>query len=336
MTIRFPRPLRAGSKIGLVAPSSPVPAALAPRLELVKTTLRAHGFEPLESHCLRGERAAPWDVRLAAWMEALLSDEIDAVMPPWGGELSIEVLARMDFARLGAARPKWILGYSDISTLLVPMLLELGWASAHGPNLMDLVPAQRDPLTARCLAFLASDAPFAQPSSTHYQTAFVDWKQRPDAPFQLDQPARVETLDGRALHVRGRLIGGCLDTISCLAGTRFGDVPRFVREHAEQGVIVFLENCELSPGQATRALMQVRLAGWLDGARAIVLGRSQAPDARGEDYVRSLREIFADVATPVVLDADIGHVPPQWTLVEGALATLDVEDGRASILQELT
>ncbi len=333
MDIRFPRPLRPGSKIGIVAPSSPVPAALAPRLELVKTTLRAHGWTPLESDCLRGEQTASWETRLRAWMEALLSDEIDAVMPPWGGDLAIEVVARMDFARLREARPKWILGYSDISTLLVPMLLELGWASAHGPNLMDLVPMQRDPISLGCLPALSTSEPFTQRSSSHYQTAFVDWKRQPGAPFQLDQPSYVQTLDGRALRVEGRLIGGCLDTISSLAGSRFGDVPRFVKEHADEGVILFLENCELSPGQATRALVQLRLAGWFDDVRAVVLGRSQAPGARGDGYVRAMRPIFDDLHVPVVLDADIGHVPPQWTMIEGALATLEVDDGRATIAQ---
>ncbi len=331
--IQFPRPLGPGSKIALVAPSSPVAATLAPRLELVIGELRARGFVPVESRCLRAEETPPRDVRLAAWMEALASDDFDAVFPPWGGELAIEVVARMDFERLRRARPKWILGYSDISTLLVPLLLELGWASAHGPNAMDLVPAQHDPLSAGAIRILSSTGPFTQRSSTHFQTAFVDWKRRPGAAFQLDQPTSVRTLDGRPVHARGRLIGGCLDTLVNLVGTRFGDVPRFVRQHRDEGVLLFLENCELAPGQAARAVTQLRLAGWLDGVSAILLGRSQAPGARGPAYERELARLFADLDLPVVFDADLGHVPPQWTLIEGALATLDVEDGVASITQ---
>jgi len=332
--IQFPRPLSPGSRILLVAPSSPVSAALAPRLELVIGELRARGFAPIESSGLRDEETTPRDVRLAAWMEALASDDVDAVFPPWGGELSIELLAGMDFERLGRARPKWILGYSDVSTLLVPLLLELGWASAHGPNAVDLVPAKRDPRRSGALSILGSHGPFTQRSSSHFQTAFVDWKRRPGAAFQLDQPTAVRTLDGRPVHARGRLIGGCLDTLSNLAGTRFGDVPRFVHEHRDEGVILFLENCELAPGQAARAFMQLRLAGWLDGLSALVLGRSQAPGARGESHARELARLFADLDVPVVFDADIGHVPPQWTLIEGALATLDVADGAASITQD--
>jgi muramoyltetrapeptide carboxypeptidase LdcA involved in peptidoglycan recycling len=334
MRLQLPRPLAPGSKIALVAPSSPVSSALSPRLALVVDHLRAEGFDPRLSHCLRANETASWEVRLEAWMEALRDDSFDAVFPPWGGELAIELLPRMDFAALAGARPKWILGYSDISTLLVPMLLELGWVSAHGPNAMDLVPRQRDPLSSGVLRILRETGPFTQHASSHFQTAFVDWKTQPDAPFQLDQPTRVRTLDGRPVEVEGRLIGGCLDTLSNLVGTRFGDIPRFVRTHQEEGVILFLENCELQPGQAARAFMQLRMAGWFDGVRALVLGRSQARGARGEGYVRGLERMLGDLGIPVIFDADIGHVPPQWTLLEGALATITVRDGAATITQQ--
>jgi len=334
MSIRFPRPLRAGSSIVVVAPSSPVPDALVPRLALVLTELARRGFDPRESACLRANETPSREVRCAAWMDALLDDDVDAVMPPWGGDLAIELLAHMDFEALSRARPKWILGYSDISTLLVPMLLSLGWASAHGPNLMDLVPAQTDPLSSRALEPLVSDASFSQRASAHFQTAWVDWKQQPGAAFQLDQPTRVRTLDGRAMHARGRLIGGCIDTLASLVGTRFGDVPRFTRAHRDEGVIVFLENCELAPGQLARALTQMRLSGWLDDVSAILFGRSAARETSSPLHETVVRRVLGDLRVPIVIDADVGHLPPQWTLVEGALATLHVEDGHATIVQE--
>jgi muramoyltetrapeptide carboxypeptidase len=333
MEIQVPRPLGKGSKVAMVAPSSLVPPALEPRLELVLAHLRGAGLDPRELGCLRADETPPREVRLAAWMEALLSDEYDAVFPPWGGERAIELLTRIDFERLRSTRPKWILGYSDISTLLVPLLLEAGWASAHGPNAMDLVPDQTDPLTSRTLSWLSSTGAFTQRSSTHHQTAWVDWKQRPGAAFQLDQPTRVRTLDGRRVEVDGRLIGGCIDTLANLVGTRFGDIPRFVREHRAEGVILFLENCELAPGQLTRALTQLRLAGWLADVKAVLFGRSAARDTNTATHETIVRRALAGLEIPVVLDADIGHVPPQWTLIEGALATVHVEDGSATIEQ---
>jgi muramoyltetrapeptide carboxypeptidase LdcA involved in peptidoglycan recycling len=226
------------------------------------------------------------------------------------------------------------LGYSDISTLMLPLLLEAGWASAHGPNLMDLVPRQTDPLSSRALDALSTEDPFVQRSSTHYQTAFVDWRQKPGAAFVLDQPTDVRTLGGGAVRARGRLVGGCIDTIMSLVGSRYGDVPRFVREQKGEGVILFLENCDLDPSRYTRALYHLKLAGWFDGVAAVLVGRTQARETDARAQETALARVFSGSRVPVVHGADVGHQPPQWTLIQGALATLEVEGGRASIRQE--
>jgi muramoyltetrapeptide carboxypeptidase len=63
-------------------------------------------------------------------MALLLRDDIDAVFPPWGGELAIELLDRLDWPALQQAPPKWLIGYSDTSTLMLPMTLRLGWPTA--------------------------------------------------------------------------------------------------------------------------------------------------------------------------------------------------------------
>ena len=58
-------------------------------------------------------------------------------MPPWGGELAIDLLPLLDFAAIGDAEPTWLVGYSDTSTLLLPLTLLTGVATLHGPGLMD-------------------------------------------------------------------------------------------------------------------------------------------------------------------------------------------------------
>lgn len=60
----------------------------------------------------------------------------DVVLPPWGGELAIELLERIDWDALAGARP-WFVGWSDISTLLLPLTTRTGLATLHGANLMD-------------------------------------------------------------------------------------------------------------------------------------------------------------------------------------------------------
>ena len=98
-----------------------------------------------------------------------------------------------------------------------------------------------------------------------------------------------------------------------------------------EGTLVFLENCELTPGQLARALTQIRLAGWFEGARAVMFGRSSAKQTSSSALEDVVRRVLGDLGVPIALDLDIGHLPPQWTLVEGARASLEVDDGHASL-----
>lgn len=112
--LRFPPPLRTGDTVCVTAPSSGVPEPLWPRLDLVLAHLRAQGLRVLEGACLRTERwdaSAPAAARAEELMRALTELGIAAVMPPWGGERAIELLPLLDFDRLRAAPPRWLLGF---------------------------------------------------------------------------------------------------------------------------------------------------------------------------------------------------------------------------------
>src|SRR5918994_957781 len=67
----------------------------------------------------------------------LTDPTIRAVVPPWGGELAIDLLPLLDVAAIGQAQPTWLVGYSDTSTLLLPLTLLTGTATLHAPGLMD-------------------------------------------------------------------------------------------------------------------------------------------------------------------------------------------------------
>ncbi len=318
--------MRPGTRIAVTAPSSGVPAPLHRRLDLVLAHLRAQGFEVEEGGCLRDEQhsaSAPADQRAAELMQLLLRDDIAAVFPPWGGELAIELLDRLDWARLAAARPKWLIGYSDTSTLQMALWSHLGWAAAHGPGLMDLAPGQPDALTRECLAQLGR-LDFDQRQSTHWQRRWTDFAEVPDTTYQLTEDTVWWALSGAdAVTMSGRLIGGCLDTLQHLAGTPHGDVPRFVQNAGRDGAILFLENCELSPTACVRALHRLRWSGWFDGLAGVMLGRSAAPDSKAPDalrYADALRGTLGGLPCPVLVDVDIGHRPPQLMLATGALA----------------
>ncbi len=62
----------------------------------------------------------------------LTDPTIRAVVPPWGGELAVEVLPHLDMQSIGSAEPTWLVGYSDVSTLLLPLTTGTGMARCTG------------------------------------------------------------------------------------------------------------------------------------------------------------------------------------------------------------
>ncbi|SDB89571.1 LD-carboxypeptidase [Acinetobacter boissieri] len=127
MNIRFPPPLVEGDLIAITAPSMGVPNHFHARLDYVIKHLKAKGFRVIEGHCLRSVHKNASDNRLARAKELngfLLNSEVKAIMPPWGGELAMDILELIDFKQLSTCEPKWFCGYSDLSTLhmLLPRL----------------------------------------------------------------------------------------------------------------------------------------------------------------------------------------------------------------------
>lgn len=326
----YPAPLRAGDRIFVTAPSSGVPGPLHARLDIVIDHLRAQGYQVEEGRCLRAhhnDQSAAAEQRAQELQDALIRADVHAVLPPWGGERAMELLHRIDWDALGAATPKWFAGFSDLSTLMLPLLLRSGWASVHGANLMELSPSQTAPLYQASMTALTRRQlePWELGQSSHHLSERQDWTEAPESAYGLNTPTRWQTLDGReSVQATGRLVGGCLDTLMHLVGTPFGDLPAFRARVGEDGIILFLENCDLPPVDVLRGLLQMRAAGWLD-ARALVLGRSaRAAEANsdGMSYRDAVNEALGDLPLPVLLEADVGHVPPQLPLIQGALATL--------------
>lgn len=330
----------------MTAPSSGVSPAVIPRLELALRHVSSKGFKIREGRCLRGggkHVSAPAADRAQELMEFWLDPAVAAIIPPWGGELAMELLPLLDFDRLRAAPPTWFLGYSDTSSLLFPLTLLADCATAHGTNLMEQVPGQSDPLTRGCLDVLATAPGGAveQASSERYRNDWLDWAKHPESAFNLTEPTRWKALGGdadRRVAMRGRVIGGCLDTLTNLAGTPWGDLPAFRRRYAADGLILYLENCELIPPHFARNLWQLQAAGWFEGLAGLVFGRTLAPDAKEPDgftFVDALEATVGRLGISVVYDADIGHVPPQMTILNGAAAELTCEGGRGILRQTL-
>ena len=331
----FPKPLVSGKKIAVCNVSSHVPESLHARFELVIADLRTRGFEVvIDKYSLIH---ATSEQKARAFQSYLQDDTVVAIMPPWGGDIAMEMLTHINFEILKEVEPKWLIGFSDVSTVAMALLSLLGWASCHTSNLMQLNLAQNDPLTKNTFEYL-SQMQFEQESSEWAESALMDWVNHPDDTFKLTQETNWYSLsDKSSCHFTGRLIGGCLDTLHLLCCTRYFELTVLKNTHAKDGVILYLENAELTESQVYRALLLMRMSGMLDGLKGVIFGR---------DYKNSLdirkvyKEIFDDkphsLDYPVLYNADIGHVAPNMTLINGALASVEYRSGRVKLHQSLS
>jgi muramoyltetrapeptide carboxypeptidase len=335
--MRFPAPLRPGDRIGVTAPSSGVGPDLQPRLDAAVGYLRRRGYDVVVGECMSAEgvTSAPKDAR-AAELTAMLTDPtIAAVVPPWGGELAIDLLDRLDWDALAAAEPTWLVGWSDLSTVMLPITLRLGWASLHSLNLMD-TPYDPAPGLAHWLDVAGATGPVIQTSPGLYREGWADYVEEPEVTtMALDRDGPWKVLGGGGVDVSGVLVGGCLEVLSPLAGTPYGDVPAFGREHADEGLLVYLEACEAEAPAVGRMLHGLRLAGWFDDASGILIGRTAAPDADRMTQQEAVADALGMLDLPIVMDLEIGHVQPFLPLVNGASARVVADDRRREITQTI-
>jgi muramoyltetrapeptide carboxypeptidase LdcA involved in peptidoglycan recycling len=333
--LRFPEPLRPGDRIGVTAPSAGASGPGRERIDFCVEWLVARVYDVVVGECMAGDRhvSAPRE-RRAAELTAMLTDPtIRAVVPPWGGETAVDLLDQLDYDVIAAADPTWLVGYSDCSTVLTPLLLRSGLASIHGDNLADTPYAVPDGLV-HWLDVASATRPVVQRDSG----LVADWWRFEEDP-RATEWKRVgegswEVLGGGSVDVAGRLVGGCIETMTAIAGTPYGDVRAFGREHGD--LLLYLEAAQSDAFTICRALHHLRYAGWFDHAVAVLVGRTTAPPGEGDFTQRdAVVDALAMLDVPIVLDLEIGHVPPHLPLVNGALAQVRVEDGGVrEIVQE--
>jgi len=341
--MQYPAPLKPGSTIAITAFSSGVPRACHARLDMIISSLKQLGYRVIQGECLREDIqhvSAPKAARAEELMRFFCDDTIDAVIPPWGGEFAMELLPLLDFGKLSAVSPKWVVGFSDVSTLMMALTTRLGWGTVHAANLLQLHANESEPLTANLLGWLGLETgqSFTQHSSVCFELEGESFSDNPNAVLNCKVPTYWKILgESDQVAFRGRLIGGCFDTLTHIIGTEYFDLDQFATTANGDGVILYLENAEMSPTVLKRALLSLKFKGVFNVINGLLIGRNAVIDNAGKAIsgLDAVVDVLQDIDIPIVYDVDIGHLPPNLALVNGALANVTVESGKGVVTQSL-
>ena len=134
------------------------------------------------------------------------------------------------------------------------------------------------------------------------------------------------------MHFSGRCIGGCFDVIINLIGTKYDKVKEYIEKYKNDGIVWFFDIYEMSTPQLFCHLWQMKNAGYFKYCKGIIFGR---PLKIREEYdigfKKTIKDIFEPLYIPIIYDADIGHIPPQMPIVNGAILDVNYENGLGCI-----
>jgi muramoyltetrapeptide carboxypeptidase len=298
--MRFPPPLKAGSRVALVAPAGPIRGEVD--IQRAVETTRSMGWEPVVgAHASeRSSYLAGIDEhRLADLNRAAADDSIDAVWCIRGGYGCMRLLDGLDYDAW-RNRPRALIGYSDITALHAAIGQRAELVTFHGPTARSTLTPFSASLLTQALCGRTS----------HVLTA-----------------GDAETL--RTGRARGRLAGGNLALVASLVGTPYAP--------SLDGVILVVEDVNETVYRIDRMFTQLRLAGALSRVAGIAFGQfTEIPFADdGAEESRPLGELLREVAdqcgVPCIANIPLGHISDQWTLPLGAFAELDADAKSLSI-----
>lgn len=294
----FPPALKLGDTIGLIAPSSPVPAD---RVEACKALLESWGYKVKEGNgiysALHGYLAGPAPAR-AADINAMFADPaVKAIFCLRGGDGSCQVMDKLDL-RIIRSNPKIFVGYSDITNFHVFLNQQAGLVTFHGPMVSANMLEDYDEFTKE--SFEAALALGNKGS--------LELKNPEGEPFKALRFGQAE----------GTIAGGNLSLICSMLGTPY--------EINTKGRILFIEDVDETTWHVDRMLYHLKYSGKLDQAAGVIVG-----DFRGQSNPRDpgylveelLRDFFTGYNKPVIYNVKSGHCIPLSTIPLGTVCSME-------------
>lgn len=283
----------------------------------------------------------------AELMDYYCSESNDVLISCGGGELMCETMDYVDFERLKEAKPKWYMGFSDNTNMTFLLTTLCDTASIYGPcaaafgmepwheSLKDAYGLLRG--TVRAVQGYElwekegkkdEEHPLEPYYVTEKRSLRICNRQGCGSKNDMVEIVPAESENGEKIRVKmeGRLIGGCMDCLVNLPGTRYDRVREFAERYREDGIVWFLESCDLNVMSIRRAVWQMKNSGWFTHVKGFLIGRPLVfgDEVMGLDQYHAVCDLLAELGVPVIMDVDLGHLPPMMPLVCGSYAQIDV------------
>ncbi|MBN2667598.1 MAG: LD-carboxypeptidase [Bacteroidales bacterium] len=292
--------LKKGDTIGIISTARKISLEeLRPALDLIESA----GFNYLLGDHLFDvdHQMAGTDQQRANDLSAMLANEgISAILCARGGYGTVRLWDKVDWKSY-QEKPKWIIGYSDVTVLHSICHTQLKWQSIHASMPINF----KD--------YSSNDIPF-------------------NSLLEALKGNSVEHIwesssDNRHGYAEGQVIGGNLSILYALRGTPLDIDTR--------GKILLIEDLDEYLYHIDRIMMNLKIGGVLSELKALIVGGlSDMNDNTvpfGKSAVEIVKDAVKDFDFPVVFDAPFGHIWDNRAVVLGRRVQLESNDKLVSL-----
>lgn len=304
----MPPPLKPGDRIAIVEPAYRLSSA---RIEKAASLLESWGFKPVIGKNVGGSWNTVYsgspEERAADLNRALEDDSIKAILCTRGGYGAMHLLPLVDMSLL-KKHPKWIIGYSDITTLH-SMAVSGGVMSLHGVMCGSIASGEGRDISTQLLREIITGEALPQ---------YIV----PSHPFNICGEAR------------GTLVGGNICTFDPL----FGSGQDFLEG---DDLILFIEEVGEHLHRLDRLFNSLMLRGILGRCRGVILGDFEDCPPKdeerneGDDMAGSVEELYSrylkPLGIPLCCGLHSGHGDDNFPLIMGAPVLLQVSPAGSRI-----
>lgn len=331
----FPRYIKDGDIIGVTALSNGITDEIKrKRFQQGVLNLKAKGYavQFTENVFTADQRGCSSDgkTRASQLKELILDDKVSAIFSAAGGDYLMEMLEYVDLEAI-QKHPKWIQGYSDNTGLLYMITTKCDVATVYGFNFSDFGMKEWQQSVSRGLSILEGKDT-VQHSFAYFESERHEYTTGLEGYFADEKVCWKNGRGEKKIEISGRLLGGCLDVISFLTGTKFDGTLEYIEKYKKDGILWFLESFDMNDTVLITNLWRLKQLGCFQYAAGFVFGRPLMYNSWiGQSYEEAVLSILGGLNVPIIFQADIGHKGPQFSMINGAVAKVTSEDGKGVI-----
>ncbi len=288
-----PQPLKKGDKIAVICPASYISVDLTEAYEVLKNW----GLEPIIYSSVTAQHhqfAGSDTLRAKDFQEALDNPEIKAIIAGRGGYGCVRIIDQIDFSSF-EKRPKWIVGFSDITAIHSHIQHNFQIPTIHGQMVKSFLDASEESLTTLRNALFGENVDISFSNSTY---------------------------PNRTGSAKGILTGGNLALLQSVLSSP-SDVDY-------EGKLLFIEDVGESHYNIDRMLWTLKRAGKLDKLAGLIVGSftdlKDSDPAFGQQFEDIIMDKVREFDYPIAFGFPAGHIEDNRALMFGKEVQLMVEE----------